>query len=103
MWEPRTPTGRAMVLAAVAGLKLTYGPPLLAAASRRPGAGSLAAAAIGELVLDKLGVFPSRSRLPLLIPRALVGGWVAREVMRAEGADGRWAAPLGAAIAAGTA
>lgn len=103
MWEPRTPTERALVLAAVTGLKLTYGPTLLASSSRRPGAGYLAVASIGELVLDKLGVLPSRSRLPLLIPRALAGAWVAREVAKAQGGNAAWAAPMGAAVAAGTA
>jgi len=103
MWEPRTPTERAMALAAITGLKLTYGPTLLLASSRRPWARYLAVAAMGECVLDKLGVLPSRSRLPLLIPRALAGAWVAREAMRAQGAAGSWTAPMGAAVAAGTA
>src|SRR3954453_9515193 len=103
MWEPRTPSERAMVLAAITGLKLTYGPTLLLAASRRPWGRYLAVAAMGELVLDKLGILPSRSRLPLLIPRALVGAWVAREAMMAEAEAGPWIAPMGAAVAAGTA
>lgn len=102
-WEPRTPTERAMALAAVTGLKLTYGPTLLLATSRRPWARYLVVAALGELVLDKLGVLPSRSRLPLLIPRALAGAWVAREAMKAEGEAGPWTAPMGAAVAAGAA
>jgi hypothetical protein len=102
-WEPRTPSERAMVLAAITGLKLTYGPTLLLASSRRPWARYFVVAAMGELVLDKLGVLPSRSHLSLLIPRALAGAWVAREVMRAHGADSPWTAPMGAAVAAGTA
>lgn len=103
MWEPRTPSERALVLAAISGLKVTYGPTLLAASTRRPWAGPLALAALGELVMDKLGFLPPRSRLPLLVPRALAGAWVARESLRAEGMDEPWAAPMGAAAAAAVA
>ncbi|MBX6315373.1 MAG: hypothetical protein IRY99_21055, partial [Isosphaeraceae bacterium] len=40
---------------------------------------------------------------PLLLPRALVGAWVAREVMREEGEEGPWAPIMGAVVAAGVA
>jgi hypothetical protein len=70
---------RALTLAAVTGLKVAMGPALLATAQRRSEAPVLVAAALGEMVLDKLGILPSRSRLPLLLPRAAAGAWVARE------------------------
>jgi hypothetical protein len=58
-------------------------------------------AAVGEMVLDKLGVFPSRFRLPLLIPHSMAGAWVAKESMRADGEDDPWVAVAGGMVAAG--
>jgi hypothetical protein len=94
---------KAMKLAVLSGLKATLGPALFMTAQRRPNREAWVAAAIGELVLDKMGILPSRSRLPVLIPRAISGAWVARESMRADGIDDPWAAPMGAAVAAGVA
>jgi hypothetical protein len=94
---------RAVALAAVTGLKVAMGPALFATARRRPEAPVLVAAALGEMVLDKLGILPSRSRLPFLLPRAVAGAWVARESLRADGVEAPGAAVLGAAVAAGTA
>ncbi len=94
---------KAMKLAVLSGLKVTLGPALLMTSQRRPERGTWVAAALGEMVLDKVGILPSRSRLPILIPRALSGAWVARESMRADGIDDPWAAPMGAAVAAGVA
>lgn len=94
---------RAVTLAAVTGLKLAMGPALFASARRRPEAPVLVAAALGEMVLDKLGILPSRSRLPLLLPRAVAGAWIARESLKADGVDAPGAAALGAAVAAGAA
>ena len=51
---------RAMVLAALSGLKIALGPALLATSRRWPSRQSWIAAAMGEMVLDKLGVFPAR-------------------------------------------
>jgi len=94
---------KAMKLAVLSGLKAAMGPALLMTAQRRPEREMWVAAALGEMVLDKMGILPSRSRLPLLIPHALSGAWVARESMRADGVDDPWAAPMGAAVAAGVA
>jgi len=94
---------KAMKLAVLSGLKASLGPALLMTAQRRPERSAWVTAALGEMVLDKVGILPSRARLPLLIPHALSGAWVARESMRADGEDDPWAAPMGAAVAAGVA
>jgi len=94
---------RAMKLAAITGLKVALGPALLASAQNRPEKRTLAMAAMGEMVLDKLPILPSRSSLPLLLPRALAGAWVAKTSLEADGVEEAWAAPLGAAVAAGVA
>ena len=94
---------RAMVLAALSGLKIALGPAFLATARRWPSRQSWVMAAAGEMVLDKLGVFPSRFRLPLLIPHSLAGAWVAQESMREDGEDDPWVAVAGGAVAAGVA
>jgi hypothetical protein len=90
-----------MVLAAVSGLKIAMGPAVLATSRRWPSRQSWIVAALGEMVLDKLGVFPPRYRLPLLIPHSLAGAWVARESMREDGEDDPWAAVAGGMVAAG--
>jgi hypothetical protein len=94
---------KAMKLAAISGLRATLGPALLKTAQRRPDATYWVAAAMAEMVVDKLGFIPSRRRLPLLIPRAISGAWVASESMRDDGVEDPWAAPMGAAVAAGVA
>jgi AcrR family transcriptional regulator len=76
---------RALALAALSGLKLTLGPAFLAAARQRPEARNWVFAALGEMALDKIGVLPPRYRLPLLVPRALAGAYVAHEAMKEEG------------------
>jgi hypothetical protein len=98
-----SPIEKAMALAAVSGLKVALGPAFLGASQRRPWASACVLAAVGEILLDKLGVLPSRSRLPLLIPRALAGAWVAHESLREDGQPSPGAAVLGAAVAAGAA
>jgi hypothetical protein len=103
MLNPVTPFERAMTLAALSGLKLTLGPAFLAATRRRPESRHLVLAAMGEMLLDKAGIFPGRFRLPLLIPRTLAGAWVARESLREDGIDDAGAALAGAVVAAGTA
>jgi hypothetical protein len=103
MAEQRTAFERAMMLAAVSGLKTTFGPALIMASSRKPGWKGLLLAAMGEMVVDKLPFVPSRSRLPLMIPRALAGYWAASEHMKAEGVNDPSAGFLGAALAAGVA
>jgi hypothetical protein len=94
---------KAMKLAVVSGLKCLMGPALVAAAHRRPDRNALAGAAMAEMVVDKLPITPMRSTLPLLLPRAVAGYWVTKELMEREGIDDPLAAPIGAAVAAGTA
>jgi hypothetical protein len=91
----------AMKLAVVSGLRCALGPALVAAAQRRPERQNLALAAMGEMVIDKMPLVPSRSSLPLLIPRAAAGYWVAKSVMEEEGACDPWAPAVGAAVAVG--
>ena len=94
---------RAVKLAVVTGLRAALGPALLAAAYNRPERNQLAMAALGEMVVDKLPFVPSRSTLPMLVPRALAGAWVVHESLKRDGVNEPWAAPLGAAVAVGAA
>src|SRR3954452_9179587 len=94
---------RAMALAALSGLKIALGPAFLATARRWPSRQSWVTAALGEMVLDKLGVFPPRYRPSLLIPHTLAGAWVARESARADGEDDPWTAVAGGIVAASVA
>ena len=94
---------RAMALAALSGLKIALGPAFLATSRRWPSRQSWVMAAMGEMLLDKVGVFPPRYRPSLLIPHSLAGAWVARESLRADGEDDPWGAVAGAAVAAGVA
>ena len=41
--------------------------------------------------------------MPLMVPRAVAGGYVAGQVMDREGVEDPWAMAMGAAVAAGTA
>jgi len=94
---------RAMALAALTGLKVSLGPALLATSRRWPGRQNWIMAAMGEMVLDKLGFLPARYRPALLIPRTLAGAWVAHESLREDGEDDPWAAVAGGMVAAGVA
>src|SRR3954452_1336313 len=94
---------RAMKLAVVSGLRTMLGPAMVAAASNRPERQGLAMAAMGEMVIDKMPLMPSRASLPLMIPRALAGAWVAKTMMEEAGEENPWAVPMGAAVAAGVA
>ncbi len=91
--------GKVVALAAVTGMRMALGPALLAAAYRKPGREALALAAMGEMVLDTLPGMPSRNNLMVLLPRALAGFWVGRELAQEEGIDNPWAGPAGAASA----
>jgi hypothetical protein len=95
------PYMRAMTLAAVSGSKIALGPALLAYSHRWPSRRNWALAAMGEMMLDKMGVFPPRYRPSLLIPHTLAGAWVARESLKEDGVDDPWGAAMGAAVAAG--
>ncbi|QDV36686.1 hypothetical protein [Tautonia plasticadhaerens] len=103
MIDSTSPIGRAMVLAALSGSKIALGPAFLAASRRRSSASGWIAAALGEMALDKLGVFPPRYRPMLLVPHAVSGALVARESMKGSGADATAVAIAGAAVAAGVA
>jgi len=94
---------RAMRLAVVSGLRSTFGMALLEAAYDRPNRKTWAMAAMGEMVVDKIPGVPSRASLPAMLPRAVAGGYVAQQVMEREGIEDPWAAPMGAAVAAGVA
>lgn len=94
---------RAMALAALSGLKIALGPAFLATSRRWPSRQNWVMAAMGEMLLDKIGVFPPRYRPSLLIPHSLAGAWVARESLREDGEDDPWGAVAGAAVAAGVA
>jgi hypothetical protein len=98
-----SPMERALRLAAVTGLKTTFGPALISAAQDRPERKVLAMAALGEMVVDILPYMPSRSRLPLLLPRIFAGYWTAKKSLEADGIDDNGVAAMGAAVAAGVA
>ena len=92
---------RAMRLAAVSGLRASFGPALLAAATNDEHRRNWALAALGEMIVDKVPGVPSRASLPAMLPRAAAGYYVAKKVMEREGVEDPWVAPLGAAVAAG--
>jgi hypothetical protein len=94
---------RAMRLAVVSGLRSTFGMALMEAAYDRPNRKNWAIAAMGEMVIDKIPGVPSRASLPVMIPRAIAGAYVAQQVMERESVKDQWAAPMGAAVAAGVA
>jgi hypothetical protein len=96
------PYERALILAALSGLKFTLGPAFLRTAQGPPAARRpWVLAALGEMALDKLGILPPRYRRAVLIPRALAGAYVAHESLKNDGVDDPWAAPMGAVVAAG--
>lgn len=92
---------RAMRLAAVSGLRSTFGVALLEAAYDRPNRKQWAMAALGEAAVDKIPFAPSRASLPGMLSRAVAGGYVAKQVMDREGVSDPFIAPMGAAVAAG--
>lgn len=92
---------KAMRLAAVSGMRAALGPALMASTQRRPEGQALALAALGEMAIDKLPFMPRSSSVLMLIPRALAGAWVVKEVMQEEGASDPWAPAVGAAVAVG--
>jgi len=94
---------RAMRLAVVSGLRSAMGVALVEAAYDRPNRKYWAMAALGEMAVDKLPFLPSRASLGGMLPRAVAGGYVAKQVMDREGVEDPWAAPMGAVVAAGVA
>ena len=103
MTDSRRAFERAMRLAVVSGLRSTFGVALMEAAYDRPNRKGWALAAMGEMVVDKVPGVPSRASLPAMLPRAMAGAYVAKQVMDREGVEDPWAAPMGAAVAAGVA
>lgn len=101
MMSERSPFERAMALAALSGFKMSLGPAFLAASRRNSSAGTWALAALGEMMLDKLGVLPRRYRPLVMVPHALAGAWVARESMKDSGVHDPLAPVAGAAVAGG--
>ncbi len=98
-----SPVERALLLGVVSGLKASLGPALISAARDRPERKMLAMAAMGEMVLDKLPFLPSRSRLPLLLPRAFAGYWSAKQSLEKDGVQEGSTAYTAAAVSAGVA
>ncbi len=95
---------KALKLAVVTGLRAALGPALLARSRHLPEQHHLAAAALGELVFDKLPFVPSRDSLPSLVARGLAGAWVAGKCAEEDGPNADpWIKPLGAAVAIGVA
>jgi uncharacterized membrane protein len=94
---------KAMKLAVVTGLRSMLGPALVARSLNRPERKNLAIAALGEMVVDKLPLIPSRDTLIPLIVRGLAGAWVAKTLQDEEGTENPWTIPLGAAVAMGVA
>jgi hypothetical protein len=92
-----------MRLAVVSGLRSTFGVALMEAAYDRPNRKAWALAAMGEMAVDKIPGVPSRASLPAMLPRAVAGAYVAKQVMDREGVEDPWAVPMGAAVAAGVA
>jgi hypothetical protein len=103
MSSRKSPFERAMTLAALSGFKVALGPAFLAASRNGPNRGAWAIAAMGEMFLDKVRIFPPRFRPSLLIPHAVAGAWVARESMKEEGQNDPTAPIVGAVVAAGVA
>lgn len=94
---------RVMKLAVVCGLRAALGPALVAAAHKRPERQNLALAALGEMVLDKMPLMPSRASLPLMLPRVASAAWMAKTIQDEEGSEDQWLVPMAAVVAAGVA
>ena len=90
-------------LAALSGLKIALGPAMLATSRRWPSRQNWIMAAMGEMVLDKLGVFPPRYRPSLLDPPQPGGCVGGPRELREDGEDDPWAAVAGGMVAAGVA
>lgn len=103
MADPKTPLERAMTLAAVSGLKATLGPALLEASRPTSRTNGWVLGVMGEMALDKLGLFRRRYRPLLMIPHAVAGAYAARESMRRDGVEDQSIPIMGAVVAAGVA
>lgn len=99
----RSTLHRTLILGGVTGLRAALGPALVSASRRSRNRELMALASLGEMVVDKLPLVPRRSRLPLLIPRALAGYWVGRQVAEQDRALDPNLPLLGATAAVGAA
>ena len=103
MAETKQPFERAMALAALCGSKIALGPAFYKTSKGAPDANHWVIAAIGEMLLDKIGVFPARFKPLLLIPHTVAGAWVARESLKDDGIDDPSSVAMAAVVAAGVA
>ena len=87
MAEMKPAHEKALALAALCGFKIALGPAFLRASQRSGSAQGWVTGALGEMVLDKLGVFPARFRPMLLIPHTASGVWTASESLKADGEE----------------
>ncbi len=92
---------KALMLAALSGFKIALGPAFLRASQRSKSTSGWAATALGEMALDKLGVFPARYRPILLIPHTVAGAWTAHESLKEDGEDDPAIVAAAAVVAAG--
>jgi hypothetical protein len=103
MAESKRAMERALTLAAVSGLRATMGPALLEASRRSPRGTGWLLGALGEMALDKIGLFRRSYRPSLMIPHAIAGAYTARESMRRDGVEDPSIPIMGAVVAAGVA
>ena len=103
MADSKTPLERALTLAAVSGLKATLGPALLETSRRSSKSNNWVLGVLGEMALDKVGLFTRRYRPMLMIPHAIAGAYAARESMRRDGVEDQSIPIMGAVVAAGVA
>lgn len=93
---------KALALAALCGFKIALGPAFLRASQRSGSTQTWATAALGEMMIDKIGLFPARFRPLLLVPHAVAGVWTARESLKEDGeADDPGVLAAAAVVAAG--
>jgi len=92
---------KALMLAALCGFKIALGPAFLRTSQKASTASGWTTAAIGEMTLDKLGVFPARYRPMLLVPHTIAGAWTARESLKEDGIDDPAVVAAAAVVAAG--
>ena len=102
MAELKPSTEKALALAALCGFKIALGPAFLRTSQRSSSAKAWTTAALGEMALDKVGLFPARFNPLLLVPHTLAGVWTARESLKEDGeADDPAVLATAAVIAAG--
>ena len=101
MTEIKPAHEKALMLAALCGFKIALGPAFLRASHRSPSTKAWATAALGEMALDKIGVFPARYNPMLLIPHTVAGAWTAHESLKEDGETDPGVVAAAAVVAAG--